>query len=111
MTPDEEIETDLSSALNMKTLALKRINILRHKVDVTIQNDQIMKCDYVPSAKSNLPPLCNPRKLTSIEKQEALKKAKDYFNQQTSVLNLEYKNMYQALLDNIGKSWVKKSSL
>lgn len=111
MTADEEIETDLASAANMKALALKRINILRHKVDVAIQNDQIMKCDYVPSDRSNLPPLCNPRKLTRLEKQEALKKSKDYFNQQTSVLNLEYKNMYQALLDNIGKSWVKKSSL
>lgn len=106
MDSSASLEKDLldytTSAVSMRDNALAQIKNFRQKVSSEIASNQVEICEYKPSERSNLPPVCvKKRSLTEIEKLVELKKANDYFNSQEDLLNSFYREMYDVLVKTV----------
>lgn len=97
------LENDLvsytTSATSMRDNALAQLKNFRNKVSSEITSNNVMRCEYKPSERAGIPPICvKERSLTENEKSDELKKANEYFNSQENLLSADYQEMYNVLI-------------
>jgi len=94
----EELAVYLSSAQTMRDRGSEQLAALAAKVESTIENGQVIGCDYGPYNNDGIAPECFPRPLTKDESVEAGAAAQTFFEAQQQTLRDHFREMYAALL-------------
>lgn len=91
--------TYLSSDQEFKNYALSMLQALHKGVVEYINSHEAERCEYEQSSDPSLPPICNNRKLTEQEKQEAVLKAEEDFTKKEEIIEKNYEEFYQLLMN------------